>query len=57
MSNNIEKKVKALISGIIVNDESKINKLVQELTESILPERTEKIMKMLSDDFRRERNV
>ena len=57
MCNNIKKKVKALISGIIVNDERKINMLVNELSESIIPDKEDKIMRTLIESFKGETNV
>ena len=57
MVSNIDKKVKALISGLIVNDKNKINRLVNELTESILPEKDEKLMKIITESFKGETNV
>jgi hypothetical protein len=56
MGTNIEKKIKALISGLIVNDDARIEKLVNELSESILPDKEEKIMSILLENFKGEKS-
>ena len=57
MGNNINKKVKSLISGLITNDEKKIDMLVNDLSESILTEKEEKIMKTIIESFEGETDV
>lgn len=57
MSNNSDKKIKALISGLISNDERKVNSLVNELSESIIPDKESEIMSILVESFKGETNV
>jgi len=54
---NSKKKIRSLISGIISNDERKIELLVNELSEAIIPEKEPDIMKILIESFKGETNV
>lgn len=51
------KKIKALISGILADDTQKINSIVQELSESIIPEKEDQIMQVLTESFKGDKNV
>jgi hypothetical protein len=57
MDRHIEKKIKALISGILVNDTSKIDKCVSELTEAIIPSKETEIMNTIVESFKGETDV
>jgi hypothetical protein len=54
---NYKKQIKSLIGGLITNDTKKINSLVKELSESVVPEKEDYIMKVLIESFRGETNV
>lgn len=56
MNRNTEKKIKSLIGGLIVNDDKKINQLINELTESIVSDKENFIIEAISDSFRGEKN-
>jgi len=57
MSSNLEKKMKALISSLIVNDNKKTEMLVNEISESILPDKEDDIMKIIMESFEGDANV
>jgi len=52
MNRNTEKKMKSLISGLIVNDDGKIKQLVNELSEAIISDKEGYIMESISDSFK-----
>jgi hypothetical protein len=52
-----EKKIRAIIGGIISNDDSRVDQLVRELTESVVAGMESKITKTLTESFRGETNV
>jgi hypothetical protein len=57
MTGNSSKKIKALISGLISNDDQKIDSLVNELSESIIPDMEGIILEGLVESFKGETNV
>lgn len=57
MNRNLEKKVKSLISGLLVNDDNKVNMLVNELTEAIIPNKEDMILNSLIESFKGDRDV
>jgi hypothetical protein len=50
--NGTKKKVKALIGGLLANDDAKVESLVRDLTNSIIPERSDIIIRALLDHLR-----
>ena len=54
---NSKKKIKSLIGGLITNDKAKIESLVKEISEAIVPEKEDYIMKILIESFKGETNV
>lgn len=56
MSNN-KKRIKALVSGLIAGDDERVNSLVKELTESIIPEKEDDIMDIITESFKGETDV
>jgi len=54
---NSKNKIKSLIGGLITDDKAKIESLVKELSESIVPEKEDYIMKILIESFKGETNV
>lgn len=54
---NSKNKIKSLIGGLITNDTTKVNTLVRELSESIVPEKEDYIMKVLIESFKGDANV
>lgn len=57
MKSNNKKRIKALVSGLMANDTDRVNSLVQELTESIIPEKEDDIMNIITESFKGETNV
>lgn len=57
MDRHIEKKIKTLISAVLVNDTSKIDKCVSEITESIIPSKEDQIMNTIVESFKGETDV
>ena len=57
MKSNNKKRIKALVSGLMANDEDRVNNLVRELTESIIPEKEDDIMDIITESFKGESNV
>ena len=57
MNRNTEKKMKSLISGLIVNDDMKITQLVNELSESIIADKESYIMESISESFKGDKDV
>ena len=55
--NNTKKKIKALISGILADDEQKVKSVVRDLSESIIPDKEQDIMNVLIESFKGETNV
>ena len=51
------KKIKSLIGGLITKDQAKVESLVKELSQSIIPEKEDDIMKILIEGFKGETNV
>jgi hypothetical protein len=56
MSNN-EKRIKSLISGIMTGDDAKVQSIVNELTESIIPKKEDEIMEIITESFKGETDV
>lgn len=54
---NTKKKIKALISGILADDDQKVKSVVRDLSESIIPDREQDIMNVLIESFNGETNV
>jgi len=54
---NTKKKIKALISGILAEDNQKVKSVVKDLTESIIPEKEQDIMNVLIESFKGETDV
>lgn len=54
---NSKKKIKSLIGGLITNDKAKIESLVKELSQSIVPDKEDYIMNVLVEGFKGETNV
>jgi hypothetical protein len=57
MNSNNEKRIRALVSGLMANDTEKINSVVRELTESIIPEKEPFIMGIITESFKGETDV
>ena len=57
MSSNVKKQVKALIGSLIVNDQKRTDMLIKELSESLLAEKEEHVMKVIMESFKGETNV
>lgn len=55
--NNTKKKIKTLISGILADDTKKVETVVRDLSESIIPERENDIMSVLIESFKGETDV
>lgn len=49
---NKEKQIKALISGIISNDESKVNDIIKSLSEAIITEKSDVIVNAIMESLR-----
>jgi len=54
---NSKKRIKALVSGLMAGDTERVTNLVNELTESIVPERENEIMEIITESFKGETNV
>ena len=54
---NSKKQMKSLIGGLITNDQAKIESMVKELSQSIVPDKEEEIMSILVESFKGETNV
>jgi len=54
---NTKKKIKALISGILADDDQKVKTAVRDLSECIIPDREQDIMNALIESFKGETNV
>ena len=52
-----KKHIKALISGLLANDDQKVARIVNELSESILPQKEKIIMKIIIESLRGELDV
>lgn len=54
---NTRKKIKALISGILADDTQKIDSIMKELSEGIISQKEDQIMKILTESFKGEYDV
>jgi hypothetical protein len=54
---NSKKRIKALVSGLLAGDTERVNTLVKQLTESIIPEKEDEIMDIITESFKGETNV
>lgn len=54
---NTKKKIKALISGLLADDDNKVKSVVRDLSESIIPDREQDIMSVLIESFKGETDV
>lgn len=55
--NNSKKRIKALVSGLMAGDTERVNAVVKQLTESIVPEKEDEIMEIITESFKGETNV
>jgi len=55
--NNSKKKIKALISGLLADDNDKVKSVVRDLSESIIADREYDIMNALVKSFKGETDV
>jgi len=54
---NKEKQIKALISGIISNDEDKVNDVIKSLSEAIIVEKNDVIVTAIMESLKGVYNV
>lgn len=54
---NTKKKIKALISGLLADDDKRVKSVVRDLSESIIPDREQDIMNVLIESFKGETDV
>ena len=54
---NTKKQIKALISGLLAEDTQKVNRLVGELSESIIQRKEKVIMEMITKSLRGDTHV
>jgi len=54
---NTKKKIKALISGLLADDDDKVKSVVRDLSESIMTDRENEIMSVLVKSFKGETDV
>jgi hypothetical protein len=55
--NNNKKKIKSLISNLLAGNTQNIDNLTRELSESILIDKEDDLMKILTESFKGETNV
>ena len=55
--NNHKKKIKSLISNLLANNTTQVDNIVNELSESILIDKEDSIMKIINESFNGETNV
>lgn len=55
--NNTQKQIKALISGLLADDNQRIDKIVRELSESIITEKENDIMTIITESFNGDSHV
>lgn len=49
--NNTQKQIKALISGLLADDNQRVDKIVRELSESIIAEKESDIMTIITESL------
>lgn len=54
---NSKKQIKSLISNILANNEQQVDNMVRQLSESILIEKEDVLMRILTESFKGETNV
>jgi hypothetical protein len=55
--NNTKKQIKAIISGLLADDNQRVDRIVRELSESIIPEKERDIMQIITESFNKDVNV
>lgn len=55
--NNTQKQIKALISGLLADDGQRVDKIVRELSESIIAEKEKEIMTIITESFNGDRHA
>jgi hypothetical protein len=55
--NNTKKQIKAIISGLLADDNQRVERIVRELSESIIPEKERDIMQIITESFRGDTHV
>ena len=55
--NNNKKKIKSLISNILADNSANVDNLVKELSESILIDKHDEVMQIITESFKGETNV
>lgn len=54
---NSKKQIKSLISNILANNQQQVDSMVHQLSESILIEKEDTLMRILTESFKGETNV
>lgn len=55
--NSNKKYIKDLVSSLMTDDNERVDSLVKKLTESIIPEKEDAIMEIITESFKGDTNV
>lgn len=50
--NNTKNQIKSIISGLLADDNQRVDRIVRELSESIIPEKERDIMQIITESFK-----